>query len=190
MRRIDELHLELPFYGSRRMMFELKKEGRGVNRKRVQRLNARDGHRGAGSAPRHEQSRAWTQEIYPYLLRGLAIAEPNHVWAADITYIPMARGFLYLVAIMDWASRAVSGLAAVEHDRRRLLRRGSGGGSASAWDAEDFQHRPGRAIHQRRVHRQTRSRGESRFRWTGAAASWTTFSSNGCGARSNMKKSI
>src|ERR1019366_2858560 len=75
MRRIDELHLELPFYGSRRVMFELNKEGRGGNRKRG--------------------------------LRGLAISEPNHVWASDITYRPMAHGFLYLVAIIDWASRAV-----------------------------------------------------------------------------------
>jgi len=115
--------------------------------------------------PRHEQSRAG-HKIYPYLLRGLAIAEPNHVWAADITYIPMARGFLYLVAIMDWASR-LFWLAAVEHDRRRLLRRGSGGGSVRM-DAEDFQHRPGRAIHQRRFTGKLEAR-ESRFRWDGAA---------------------
>ena len=106
MRRIDELHLELPFYGSRRMMFELNKEGRGVNRKRVQRLMRVMGiealvpHPGTSkAAPGHK--------LYPYLLRGLAIGEPNHVWAADITYIPMAHGFLYLVAIIDWASRAV-----------------------------------------------------------------------------------
>jgi putative transposase len=106
MRRIDELHLELPFYGSRRMMFELNKEGRGVNRKRVQRLMRVMGIEAL--VPRPGTSKAApAHKIYPYLLRGLAITEPNHVWAADITYIPMARGFLYLVAIIDWASRAV-----------------------------------------------------------------------------------
>jgi putative transposase len=106
MRRIDELHLELPFYGSRRMMFELNKEGRGVNRKRVQRLMRVMGIEAL--VPRPGTSKAAPgHKIHPYLLRGLAIIEPNHVWAADITYIPMARGFLYLVAIIDWASRAV-----------------------------------------------------------------------------------
>ena len=106
MRRIDELHLELPFYGSRRMTFELNKEGRGVNRKRVQRLMRVMGIEAL--VPRPGTSKpAPGHKIYPYLLRGLAIAEPNHVWAADITYIPMARGFLYLVAIIDWVSRAV-----------------------------------------------------------------------------------
>lgn len=106
MRRIDELHLELPFYGSRRMTFEFNKEGRGVNRKRVQRLMRVMGIEAL--VPRPGTSKpAPGHKIYPYLLRGLAIAEPNHVWAADITYIPMARGFLYLVAIIDWVSRAV-----------------------------------------------------------------------------------
>ena len=77
-----------------------------------------DGHRGAGSTPRNEPARSIAirdgsrstilcHKIYPYLLRGVTIVEPNHMWAADITYIPMARGFLYLVAIIDWASRAV-----------------------------------------------------------------------------------
>jgi putative transposase len=106
LRRIDELHLELPFYGSRRMMFELNKEGRGVNRKRVQRLMRVMGIEAL--VPRPGTSKAAPgHRIYPYLLRGLAITEPNHVWASDITYIPMAHGFLYLVAIIDWASRAV-----------------------------------------------------------------------------------
>jgi putative transposase len=106
MRRIDELHLELPFYGSRRMTFELNKEGRGVNRKRVQRLMRLIGLEGL--VPRPGTSKAAPgNKIYPYLLRGLEISQPNHVWACDITYIPMASGFLYLVAIIDWASRAV-----------------------------------------------------------------------------------
>ncbi len=106
MRRIDELHLELPFYGSRRMTFQLNAEGRVINRKRVQRLMRIMGIEAL--VPRPGTSKATPgHKIYPYLLRGLTITEPNHVWAADITYIPMARGFLYLVAIIDWASRAV-----------------------------------------------------------------------------------
>ena len=106
MRRIDELHLELPFYGSRRMTFELNEEGRGVNRKRVRRLMRVTGIEAL--VPRPGTSKAAPgHEIYPYLLRGLKIVEPNHVWAADVTFIPMACGFLYLVVIIDWASRAV-----------------------------------------------------------------------------------
>ena len=106
MRRIDEIYLEKPFYGSRRMTFDLNEEGRGVNRKRVQRLMRLMGLEGL--VPRPGTSKAAPgNKIYPYLLRGVTITEPNHVWAADITYIPMANGFLYLVAIIDWASRAV-----------------------------------------------------------------------------------
>ena len=106
MRRIDELHLDLPFYGSRRMTFELNKEGHKLNRKRVQRLMRLMGIEAL--VPRPGTSKAAPgHKIYPYLLRGVAITQPNHVWACDITYIPMAQGFLYLVAIIDWASRAV-----------------------------------------------------------------------------------
>src|SRR5271163_2897514 len=89
MRRIDELHLELPFYGSRRMTFELNKEGRGVNRKRVRRLMRVMGIEAL--VPRPGTSKAAPgHKIYLYLLRGVSITEPNHVWASDITYIPMA----------------------------------------------------------------------------------------------------
>ena len=106
MRRIDELYLERPFYGSRRMTFDLNEEGRGVNRKRVQRLMRLMGLEAL--VPRPGTSKAAPgNKVYPYLLRGVTITEPNHVWASDITYIPMANGFLYLVAIIDWASRAV-----------------------------------------------------------------------------------
>lgn len=106
MRRIDELHLKWPFYGSRRMVFELNQAGHGINRKRVQRLMRVMGIEAL--VPRPGTSKAAPgHRIYPYLLRGVSITEPNHVWASDITYIPMAQGFLYLVAIIDWASRAV-----------------------------------------------------------------------------------
>ena len=106
MRRIDELHLKLPFYGSRRMMLELNKESPKVNRKHVQRLMRLMGI--VALVPRPGTSKpAPGHKIYPYLLRGVAITEPNHVWATDISYIPMEHGFLYLVAVIDWASRAV-----------------------------------------------------------------------------------
>jgi putative transposase len=106
MKRIDELYLKMPFYGSRKMVLALRAEGRPINRKRVQRLMQLMGL--VALVPRPGTSKASPgNKIYPYLLRGLTIDRPNRVWAADITYIPMANGFMYLVAIIDWASRAV-----------------------------------------------------------------------------------
>lgn len=106
MRRIDELHLRFPFYGSRKIMHVLRREGTEVNRKRVQRLMRIMNLE--GQVPRRDTSKPNVlHERFPYLLRNLRIARPNQVWAADITYIPMAVGFLYLVAIIDWFSRRV-----------------------------------------------------------------------------------
>jgi putative transposase len=105
-RRIDELFTAWPFLGSRRLTTLLRSEGYALNRKRVQRLMRKMGIAALGPKPR-TTTPAPGHKIYPYLLRGLAIDRPNQVWAADITYIPIGRGFLYLVAIMDWASRAV-----------------------------------------------------------------------------------
>ncbi len=106
MRRIDELFTAWPFLGSRRMKAMLRAEGWSINRKRVQRLMRRLGIAALGPKPRTTKP-APGHKIFPYLLRNLAIDRPNQVWAADITYIPIGRGFLYLVAVMDWASRAV-----------------------------------------------------------------------------------
>ncbi len=106
MRRIDELFTTWPFLGSRRMTAMLRAEGHAVNRKRVQRLMRKMGIAALGPKPRTTKP-APGHKVFPYLLRGLSIARPNQVWCADITYIPIGRGFLYLVAIMDWASRAV-----------------------------------------------------------------------------------
>ena len=106
MRRIDELFTAWPFLGSRRMAAMLRAEGCAVNRKRVQRLMRRMGIAALGPKPRTTKP-APGHKIFPYLLRDLAIDRPNQVWAADITYIPIGRGFLYLVAVIDWASRAV-----------------------------------------------------------------------------------
>ncbi len=106
MRRIDEMHLLRPFYGSRRLRDWLQDEGHGVNRKRVQRLMRQMGI--MALYPKANTSRPGKgHKIYPYRLKGLVIDRPNQVWATDITYIPMARGFVYLVAIMDWYSRKV-----------------------------------------------------------------------------------
>lgn len=106
MRRLDELFLAHPFLGSRRMAAMLRAEGRLINRKRAQRLMRLMGIVALGPKPRTSRP-APGHKVYPYLLRGMVIDKANQVWAADITYLPMQRGFLYLVAITDWASRAV-----------------------------------------------------------------------------------
>jgi len=106
MRRLDELFTAWPFLGSRRLAALLRADGYAINRKRVQRLMRKMGIAALGPKPRTTKP-APGHKIFPYLLRGLAIERPNQVWAADITYIPIGRGFLYLVAVMDWASRAV-----------------------------------------------------------------------------------
>ena len=104
MRRIDELHLECPFYGSRSIARELGKKGYRVNRKRVQRLMRLMGLESVAPKPNTSKPNE-EHPVYPYLLRDVTIDRPNQVWAADITYIPMAHGFAYLVAIIDWASQ-------------------------------------------------------------------------------------
>jgi putative transposase len=101
MRRIDELYLQRPYFGSRRVGDELK-----VNRKRVQRLMRLMGLEAIYPKPRTTLRNA-DHKIYPYLLRNLEIIRPNQVWSADITYIPMQGGFLYLTAVLDWFSRYV-----------------------------------------------------------------------------------
>lgn len=106
MRRIDELFLAHPFLGSRRIALMLSEDGCAVNRKHIQRLMRAMGIAALGPKPRTSKP-APGHKIFPYLLRGLRIDRPNQAWAADITYLPIGRGFLYLVAIMDWASRAV-----------------------------------------------------------------------------------
>ena len=106
MRLIDEIHLRLPFYGSRRICDELQDQGHTVNRKRVQRLMRNMGLHALYPKPRTTHP-GKGHKIYPYLLKGLSIKHPNQVWSSDITYIPMAKGFMYLVAIMDWATRRV-----------------------------------------------------------------------------------
>jgi putative transposase len=106
MRLIDELFTAWPFLGSRRLAVMLREKGYSINRKRVQRLMRKMWIEALGPKPRTTKP-APGHKIFPYLLRNLVIDRPNQVWAADITYIPIGRGFLYLVAVIDWASRAV-----------------------------------------------------------------------------------
>lgn len=106
MRQIDEIHLAYPFYGSRKIRDELWSKGYDVGRDKVRRLMRRMGMEALYMKPRMSLAHPG-HATYPYLLRGIEVTEANHVWAADITYIPMAKGFCYLVAVMDWASRMV-----------------------------------------------------------------------------------
>ena len=106
MRLIDEQYTRRPFYGSRKMVAYLETQGHLVNRKRVQRLMRIMGL--AGMAPGPNTSRPHPQhKVYPYLLRGVEVVKPNQVWSTDITYIRLAHGFVYLVAVIDWYSRKV-----------------------------------------------------------------------------------
>ncbi|MEY9491177.1 hypothetical protein ABIF33_000197 [Bradyrhizobium elkanii] len=187
MQRIDELFTAWPFLGSRRMTAMLKAEGLQVNRKRVQRLMRKMGIAALGPKPNTTKP-APGHKIYPYLLRNMTIDRPNQVWAADITYLPIGRGFLYLVAIIDWASRAVLAwrlsntmdvsfcVAALEE---ALATYGTpeifntDQGSSPAWPS------PARWWAQ-----------GSRSPWMAAVVGWTMSSSSGCGGRSSMRTSI
>lgn len=106
MRLIDEIHMQYPFLGSRRIQDELEYRGHKIGREHVRTLMRKMGIEALYRKPRLSKAHP-EHRVYPYLLQGLQITRGNQVWAADITYIPMAKGFCYLVAIMDWASRRV-----------------------------------------------------------------------------------
>ena len=106
MRRMDELHLDYPFAGSRMLRDLLNNEGQPVGRQRIRRLMRQMGIEALYRKPNTSRRHA-AHPVYPYLLRNLSIERSNHVWATDITYIPMRRGFVYLVAIVDWYSRRI-----------------------------------------------------------------------------------
>ena len=186
MRRIDELHVKYPFYGSRKLSLELKSEGHDANRKRVQRLMRLMGLEAL--APKARTSEPHPEHaVYPYLLRGLKIDRANQVWAADVTYIPMKNGFLYLVAIIDWFSRRVLSwrLSAtmdpsfcVDALEEALGRFGP---------PEIFNTDQARSL-RRRHSRACCVSAASPLAWTVAGGAWTTSSSSGCGGRSNTKR--
>src|ERR1700724_4282060 len=106
MRRLDRLHLEFPFAGSRVLRGRVVAEGCKIGRRHVKTLMKRMGMEALYRRPRTTRPEPG-HKIYPYLLRGVAITQPNQVWAMDITYIPMARGFVYLAVVLDWFSRRV-----------------------------------------------------------------------------------
>ena len=152
MRRIDKLFLKYPFYGARRMALHLRREGVWIGRRRAARLMSLMGLQAIYRAPRTSDPHP-EHRVYPYLLRGLAIERANHVWCADITYIPVQRGFLYLVAIMDWASRYVlawrlsntlDASFCTDTLEEALTRHGK---------PEIFNDRPRQPVHQLRLHR-------------------------------------
>ena len=142
MRRIDALHLDYPFAGSRMLRDLLRGEGVLIGRELVATMMRRMGIEAIYRKPNTSKA-ALGHKIYPYLLRGLAIERPNQAWAMDITYIPMARGFVYLAAVVDWSSRRVVVVAAVDHAGGGFLPRSGGGDARPLWLAGDFQHRPG-----------------------------------------------
>jgi len=106
MRRLDQMHLDHPVYGSRKLTVLLRQEGSNINRKRVVRLLQVMGIEAIYAKPKTSLPEP-DHQIYPYLLRGLEVTGPDQVWCSDITYVPMATGFMYLVAVMDWWSRYV-----------------------------------------------------------------------------------
>jgi putative transposase len=189
MRRLDQLFTTWPFLGSRRMTELLRADGHRINRKRVQRLMRKMGIAALGPKPRTTKP-APGHKIFPYLLRNLTINRPNRVWAADITYLPIGCGFLYLVAVIDWSSRAVLSwrlsntmdvgfcVSALEEALARF-------GTPEIFNTDQSlpRRRLGAASSPARPSRACSPPPASRSRWTGAGGGWTTYSSSGCGAR-------
>ena len=149
---IDASFLDHPWYGSRQMARHLQRLGHAVGRRRVRRLMAK-----MGLAPIYQRPRTSDphpeHRIYPYLLRELEITRPNHVWCADITYLPMRRGFLYLVAIMDWASRKVLAWRLSNTMDAEFCVAALKEALARFGKPEHLQHGSGEPVHQQRLHR-------------------------------------
>jgi putative transposase len=150
MRRIDELPLDCPFAGSRRLRSMLANAGIVMGRTHVRTLMRRMGIEALYRRPRTSRPGPG-HKIYPYLLRDVAVTQPNQVWAADITHIPMARGFVYLVVVLDWFSRrALSWRVSITPEADFCVEAVE---EALARHARPLQHRPGQSVHQRGVHR-------------------------------------
>jgi putative transposase len=188
---IDRQYLARRYYGSRRMAAWLATQGHVVNRNRVQRLMRLMGLVAIYQRPNTSKAAA-AHKVYPYLLGGIAIERVNQVWGSDITYIPMAKGFLYLVVIMDWVSRAVlawrlSNTLGTEFCVDALEEALSAHGRPEIFNTD--QSLPSRkrgaasspATPSPALWRPMRSRSA----WTARGAAWTTSSSSDCGAASN-----
>ena len=150
MRRIDELHLDYPFAGSRMLQWLLNAEGHSVGRRYVATLMKKMDIEALYRRPNTSKP-APGHKVYPYLLRNLPVIRPNQVWAMDITYIPMARGFVYLAAVIDWFSRRVLSWA-LYHAGSEVLHRGRRGSAGPPRQARHLQHRPGQPVHLPRLH--------------------------------------
>ena len=187
MRRIDELHLDYPFAGSRMLRDLLRGEGVAIGRERVASMMRRIGIEALYRRP-HTSKPADGHKIYPYLLRGLVVERANQVWAMDITYIPMARGFVYLAAVVDWFSRRVlawrvSITLDVEFCLDALEEALARHGKPEIFNTDREASSPAR----RSLACCWATRSGSA--WMAAARGATTCSSSDCGVRSNMRRS-
>ena len=180
MRRMDAVSLHYPFYGSRQMARHLRREGVAAGRRRVRRLMRLMGLEAIYRKPRTSDAQP-DHHVYPYLLRELKIDRPDQVWYADITYIPVTTGFLYLVAIMGLGQPPCAVVAAVEHDGQQLLRRGAGGGAADG-DARHFNTDQGSKFTSAAFTDRVQAAG-ARCSMDGRGRCLDTSSSSGCGGR-------
>ena len=155
MRRLDRLHLEYPFAGARMLKGLLAAEGSKIGRRHVKTLMRRMGIEALYRRPRTTKPEPG-YKIYPYLLREKEITRPNQVWAMDITYIPMARGFVYLAVVLDWASRRVLSWRVSITMEAAFLRRDPAGCLIEARQAGNLQYGPGFAVHRNGLHRRAR----------------------------------
>jgi putative transposase len=185
MRRLDRLHLEYPFAGARMLRGLLAAEGSKLGRRHVKTLMRRMGIEALYRRPRTTKPESG-HKIYPYLLRAKEITRPNQVWAMDITYIPMARGFVYLAVLLDWASRRVlswrvsitmEAAFCVETLQDALAKHGK----PEIFRVRSSRGRPSPACSPTTALRSA---------WTAKGPGGTTCSSNGCGAASNTRRSI
>ena len=155
MRRLDRLHLEFPFAGARMLKGLLAAEGSKIGRRHVKTLMRRMGIEALYRRPRTTKPEPG-HKIYPYLLRGKEITRPNQVWAMDITYIPMARGFVYLAVVLDWASRRVLSWRLSITMEAAFCVETLEDALATSRQAGDLQHGPGFAVHRGGLHRRAR----------------------------------
>ncbi len=139
MCQMDRIHTDFPFMGARQLRDQLRKRGYRVGRRHVARLMQLMGIEALYRKKQQTSKRNPQHPVFPYLLRGMAIERPNQVWSADITYIPMQRGFLYLFAVLDWATRR-SRMATLQQLNDGLLHRSRTRGGRALWRARDLQH--------------------------------------------------
>ena len=185
---VDKLYMEFPYYGTRRVMLHLRREGHAVGRDKARSLMAAVGWRTIHPGPRTTKPQPG-HRVYPYLLRGMDAIRPGEVWCADITCIPVRGGFFYLVAVMDWASRCV---LSWEMDNTMEV-----GFCVSALEEALRRHAAPSISNTDQGGRRPRAVGRSPARlscgrcwrrgcgsaWTARGGGWTTVSSSGCGGR-------